>query len=125
MAAHTITSVDEARALPASRRLLGGSRGNVVVEMPQLDGGERQRWSSRLSFWLNACGCSTGAVFTLAAITWCVMVPLAERDALPTRIVASVGFVLGAALLGKIVGLLGARVMLAIDVKRLIQRVER
>lgn len=121
MSTFVIQSPDEARALPASVRTRRGGRAAVVVEIPGLEASERRRWGDRLGYWANACGCHTGAFFTLAAIVACVVSPPGDFGTLPTRVLASTGVVLAAAITGKVVGLLVARVMLRIDLNRLIR----
>jgi hypothetical protein len=79
----------------------------------------RLRWERRLTFWLNVCGCQTGALLTLSALVWRVSVAL--HQPLPTwgTMASHLGWVLGAALLGKVGGLAIGRVLLVLDLTRL------
>ena len=100
-------------------RLTLGSRASVLVRSPIMDERAQHRWERRLTFWLHACGCLPGGLLAVVAMVWRAFMVLDT----PPRTIASaavhLAWILGAGLVGKVVGLLTARVLLAVDLARL------
>jgi hypothetical protein len=59
----------------------------------------------------KSCGCHTGAFFALSAIIICVVKPPMSFATPLQTLLADFGFVLTAAIAGKITGIIGARVL--------------
>lgn len=97
-------------------------RSGVDVTLGSLSRDERTYWSGRLNTWSRACGCGSGAVFTLVAIAACAAGMLPRPPGLQAGLLACVGWVFGAALAGKVLGLLAARLMLVRDAGKLLIR---
>jgi hypothetical protein len=58
----------------------------------------------------KSCGCHTGALFALVAIVICVVKPPMSFATMSRTLLADFSFVFTAALVGKIIGMIGARV---------------
>ena len=94
-------------------------RGRLSVRVPAMDPGIQRGWERRLGFWLDACGCQAGALLAVSALVWRISVILHESPHTWGAVLAHVGWVLGAAVVGKVAGLAIARVLLVLDLKRL------
>lgn len=119
-AARVLASAADVRELSARIGFLRGvSSRRLSVRVPGMTAEAERRWERRLGMWLVACGCEMGALFTLSAMAWRAVAaarawPIGWRDA-----AASAAWVFGAAVAGKVIGLAGARWMLARDLQRL------
>lgn len=66
----------------------------------------------RITFWRNVCGCTLGGWSAMVAIIYCIAAPPSLGAALWTRVAASIGIVLCAAIAGKLLALATARAFL-------------
>jgi len=73
---------------------------------------------TRIDFWRGVCGCTSGSWSAIAAIGYCAIAPPLPASALWTRLAASVGIVLAAAIAGKLLALGSARAVLALSVRQ-------
>ena len=119
-AGYVLSSPADVSELLNNIPLLGlRSRGSVSVRVPAMGASTQLRWERRLTLWLNACGCQTGALLFLSSLVWRVFVVLHDPPQTWGNGVANVGWVFGAAVIGKVSGLAIARVLLVLDLKRL------
>jgi hypothetical protein len=119
-APRVLGSSADVRELLARTPLLGGhARWRVSVRVPGMTPDAERRWERRLGMWLASCGCETGALLALSAILWRTLVVVHDWPPAWGDVAASAGWVFGAAVAGKIVGLAAARAMLARDLERL------
>jgi hypothetical protein len=114
-----VTSIEQLRRLPAARSPVVPGR-RVHLELAELDDRERARWEARLSRWAGACGCKSGAAALLVFAAWFTFAALTGRLGLsllsPLLFVAGC---VGAALLGKLLGIAIGRLALHVSVGRL------
>jgi hypothetical protein len=73
---------------------------------------------TRIGFWRSVCGCTVGSWSAVAAIVYCIIAPPLPASALWSRLAASVGIVLAAAIAGKLLALATARAVLAFSVRQ-------
>lgn len=105
-----------------------GFAGTVALALPSLSARENLAFQSRLNILLDACGCGTGGVFSVAAIILVLLAALsgatwlADLGPLGTTGVALTAFVMGGAL-GKALGLVHAHVRLRRTLEELYERV--
>lgn len=96
-----------------------GSRGSLTVLFPALGTSAQLRWERRLTYWLNACGCQMGALCAVSAIVWRIIIVWQGPGLTWGAAVVGFGWVVGAAVIGKVAGLAVARALLILDLKRL------
>jgi hypothetical protein len=94
---------------------------SVVVIHSALTESERARWGRRLTFCSKVCGCQPGAIAALVAIFMCIFdAPFAMQTLLGT-VLASAGLVLAMSIAGKSAAVLAARLVLQIELQRLVR----
>ncbi len=112
----SVRSASELDAVTRARPGLRRPRGRVALEIPALEAAERARWERRVNRHYRACGCEAGAVLTvLAALAYGVyLLRFGGLSARAPLMVAALGIavVLAAAVVGKGLGLLYARLRL-------------
>jgi hypothetical protein len=119
-----ISNADDARALSALANLpMHRAPPGIEVAVTGLPASERARWNARLNFWVRACGCHTGALFALVAVVVCIVTLRGATERVWSTLVLDFGLVVAAALAGKVVGIVTARLLLAVDVRRLARRI--
>ncbi len=120
VARYVLTSADDVNGLLNAIPLLGlGFRSSVTILAPTLSTDAQHRWERRLGFWLNACGCQAGAYLALGALVWRSILVRQGLGLTWGTAMASFGWVLAAAIVGKLAGLAVARMLLLLDLKRL------
>jgi hypothetical protein len=88
-----------------------------------VDEGSRLRIERRIVFWRSVCGCQTGALVALGALVWRISVVL-HHPLTFSAVLTGLGWIFGAALVGKLGGLAVARTLLVLDLIRLRQRLD-
>jgi len=88
-----------------------------------VDEGSRLRTERRIVLWRSVCGCQTGALVALAALVWRTRVVL-HQPLTFSAVLTGLGWIFGAALVGKLGGLAVARTLLVLDLIRLSQRLD-
>jgi hypothetical protein len=82
---------------------------SIRLELAGLDPQERARWQSRLGRAYGVCGCITSAGFATVALlgypALALTVSLLRERSLWTRVLLGVAIVVGAAVVGKVIGL--------------------
>ena len=79
----------------------------------------------RLNFWRQVCGCHIGALLLLAILVWRIPTMLSTPDWNWTTLAAEVGIALLAAVGGKVLTIMGARLLLAVDIAVFVRRTRR
>ena len=97
---------------------------SVAVVAPALGERARRGFERRLSLWLSACGCQAGAFAGMSVLAWRVVVAVRAPEITWTSALTHLGWFLGAALAGKVAGLVVARLMLVADLRRLARAME-
>jgi hypothetical protein len=96
---------------------------SVVLDLPDIDKEESSRWQSLINRLLSACGCAEGAVFLIVAILGYFGFLAIFRPEQPWLTWSTVGIAfgvaVGASLIGKLTGLIRARVLLGIAIRHL------
>ncbi len=112
----SVRSASELDAVLQARPGLRRPRGRVALEIPALGEAERGRWERLINRHYRACGCEAGAAMTvLSVVAYGVYLflggGLSARG--PLKVVAlGIAVVLAAAVIGKGLGLLYARLRL-------------
>lgn len=115
-APYVLQSVTDIGELHQTIPLLGfGPRRRVRLQVATLTAARRTRWEWRINLWLNACGCQVGALLALGAVVWRTSVAIGAPPPSWAAAAIHAAWVLGAAVLGKLGGLLLARVLLVLD----------
>lgn len=83
----------------------------LLARLPS-DDPEKPALQARASGYSRACGCSTGALFLVASTILAAVYFAAGGELAVRTVLAGIGFVLAASLLGKIVGLATATLRL-------------
>jgi hypothetical protein len=118
----TIASIEDASRLQrCTRSFLALKAESIDVAHPALTESERTRWSARLSFLSKVCGCQAGAIAAIVAIFIAIFDPPFALQTWMATVLAGVGFVLGMSILGKCAVVVVARVILQLEVQRLIR----
>ena len=79
----------------------------------------------RLNFWRQVCGCHIGALLLLAILGWRIPIILRKPDWIWTTLAAEVGIALLVAVGGKVLAIMGARLLLAVDIAVFVRRTRR
>ncbi|HUP59978.1 MAG TPA: hypothetical protein VNA69_06125 [Thermoanaerobaculia bacterium] len=98
------------------RWLLSGRE--IALDLSMADEARRHRLEVRLNFWRSVCGCQAGAFAFIAMTIWRIFfagVPTWTGRA----VAASAALVLLAAIVGKLLAILAARLVLLIELARL------
>ena len=118
-----LTSIKDAEELlsDAYRTLMPAPR-TIEVLLPGVEANDRCRVERRLNLWANACGCQAGSLFALAAIVWQAAGDWSLASLSPGSVLNAVGWIFGAALLGKLAGFAAARLLFVLELRRLVRR---
>ena len=116
-----VATVEDAHEAIATASWLGGDR-RIVLADAHLSDADKQRWERRLNFWSLACGCHSGAALALITFGWCAVRFPDAPGPMAITLVNDAGFVIGAALAGKVAGLAVARTMFVVHLARLGRR---
>lgn len=112
-----LSTAGDVRALLRDMPLFGWhAQRSVSVRSHALDDRSRTRWERRITLWLTACGCQSGALAAVGVLVWRIVV---SSELTFGSAAAHLAWVFGAAVAGKIVGLVVARLMLVVDLRRL------
>lgn len=98
---------------------------SIHLELPELSPAENFEWERRICRYRSACGCGSGAAFMLASSAAYTALLISHSSLISSslwpRIWMGAAFVAGATSLGKVGGLVFARVQL----KRTVESLER
>lgn len=98
----------------------------VTIQLSELDANEARYWETRIKRMLNACGCHVGGVLALTTLIAYILASMrtASDSTRSAWEVAGVGFglVIVATLVGKLGGLITARIFLRRDLGLLLNR---
>ena len=119
-----IRSAGQLAELRAGR--LHPRRGGLRFELPGLDPAEGRRSAERIAELRAECGCGTGSWFACAmvagVIAWTVIDPPAGGAGTLQRLGISIGLILAAATIGKVVGLMRAFRAMRQEIDRIAER---
>lgn len=96
----------------------------LLARLPS-DDPERPALEARASGYARACGCSTGALFLVASTIVAAVYFAAGGELAFQTVLASIGFVVAASLLGKLVGLAAATLRLRLLGRSIDRRLRR
>ncbi len=117
-----IASIEDAFCLQRSTRsFLALKAASINVSHPALTESQRSYWNRRLSFLSKVCGCQAGAIAAIVAIFIAIFDPPFVLQTWMATALANIGFVLAVSILGKCAVVVAARVVLQLDVQRLIR----
>ena len=106
----------------ADLRLALRWRGTVMLRLPFWSADFQQATEKRLNFWYRVCGCHIGALALLITLALRIPALLRVSDWTLTALGREAGIALLAALVGKVAAIIGARILLTLDIARLQRR---
>lgn len=116
-----ITDASQLAELVARRGLFSPSQ-QVVLELRGLPGAERERWEVLLNRRLSACGCGDGAILMILSLAgYAAYLVFGPGEAPGFWAAAGIGLAIAmvATLVGKIAGLVRARMLLTRAIRNL------
>jgi len=111
------TSLDQLAALAGPRARWSGPA-RISLELPLVERSRQLATERRLNFLRGVCGCQAGALFAVAALVWSIASP-PDAGAAFAIVLRAAAFVIGMAILGKVLALVAARALFAVQVNRL------
>lgn len=100
-------------------------RGVVTLQLPSIDSRLQAKAERRFNFWRQVCGCQIGALVLFAMLAWRIPAMLLTADWGWTALATEAGIALLAVLGGKALAIMGARLLLAIDIAVFLRRTRR
>lgn len=97
-------------------------RGTVTLRLPFLEADLQAATERRLNFWRTVCGCQAGALLLLATLGVRLPAMLRAPEWTLATLAIEGGIAVLAALAGKVSAIIGARLLLAVDVALLQRR---
>ena len=94
------------------------SRINVAISRLQIDQAEREVLQRKAARYSNECGCSTGSLFLIAATIGLIVDAVFFAGNFGPSI-WNIGWLLGAAMVGKLTGMIAGRIRLFLLCRRL------
>lgn len=91
-------------------------RGTVTLLLPFLEADLQATTEKRFNFWRTVCGCQAGALLLLATLGFRLPAILRTPQWSLAALAKEGGIALSAALAGKVFAIVGARLLLAVDV---------
>lgn len=100
-------------------------RGLVTLQLSYIDSRLQATTERRINFWRQVCGCQIGALLLLAMLVWRIPTMLRTPYWNWTALATEAGVVLLAAVGGKVLAIMGARLLLAIEIAVFLRRTRR
>ena len=97
-------------------------RGGVTLQLPFIDSQLQTTTEKRFNFWRRVCGCHVGALLLLATLAWRIPYILRAPEWTWSALATEAGIALLAALGGKALAIIGARLLLAVDIAIFLRR---
>lgn len=105
-----------------SKRLNGGT---LHLCLPNIDLGRQAKLAKRLSHYMSCCGCQLGSFFVIGAMIWRIPLFVELSQKTLGQLCLLVGAIIGAGIIGKMIGLAVAKSLFYIEAYRLILMASR
>lgn len=105
------------------QRRLGGE--TLSLSLPDIDPGLQAKLAKRLSHYMSCCGCQLGSFFVIGAMIWRIPLFVELSQKTFSQLCLLIGIIIGAGIIGKMIGLAVAKSLFYFEAYRLILMASR